>query len=269
MTYRPRTVSGVSPNSESVTWPLASVVPLAGSMLPNSDTSALACGAPSLPTTLMTAFSTGPPPSVGVTPVTIVGRRSSGSIMFSGWSRSTSRRPWPCWCSVAAFCSVMRATSTPWLPPRPSASAPSTDLGPSLSITSMSLLLRRACSSASNRSGCSPSVCRPSDGWRGAMTNCFLRAAMLRPVLSARPLLCGAGSLLPPAASLAGASPALAPLLAPPPRRLATGLPLSAGAAVSPSPMDVLRSGGVLPPPLGFLGMMFLSKGGERAAEHG
>ena len=227
--YRPRTVSAVSPNSVSVTWPLASVLPLAGSMLPNSDTSALACGAPSLPMTLMTALSTGPLPLVGVTPVTSAGWRSDGSIRFSGWSRSTSKRPWPCWCRAAAFCSVMRATSTPWPPPMPSASVPSTFLGPILSITSMSLLLRSACSSTSNCSGWKPCACKPSVVWRGAMTNCFLRPPMLRPGLSAR--------------------------------RPLPGLPVSAG---SSSLVDVVRSGGVAPP-LGFLGMMFLSKGIERA----
>src|SRR5471030_1971053 len=70
----------------------------------------------------------------------------------------------------------MRATSTPWPLPMPSASAPTTDLGKMLLITSTSSLLRKACSSTENGSGRKLMSCKPSGAWRGVMTNCFLRA---------------------------------------------------------------------------------------------
>src|SRR5476649_251513 len=70
----------------------------------------------------------------------------------------------------------MRATSTPWPLLMPSASAPTTDLGTMLLITSTSSLLRKACSSTENGSGWKLMACKPSGAWRGVMTNCFLRA---------------------------------------------------------------------------------------------
>src|SRR5471032_2347588 len=163
----------------------------------------------------------------------------------------------------------MRATSTPWPLPMPSASAPTTDLGTMLLITSTSSLLRSACSSTENGSGWKLMACKPSGAWRGVMTNCFLRAPTV--VLPA-PLDVaaevdddGAAAGGDVAGDGAGDAPA------------ARVLPLSAvspaaGVAADDAPRPVLRpssvpdsvaapsevapgSGGADAPPYGFLGM--------------
>ena len=166
----------LSPYNDRLTWPLASVTPVAGSMLPNSDTSASAMGAPSLPSTVITAVKAGP--LCGTKLLTKLGWNCA-SIIPRYWSRSTTSRPCPCRCKSPAFCSVMRATSTPWPPPMPSAIRPTILRGPTVSRMSMSGLLRRACSTDCSDKGEKPMGAKPSCT-RGAIRNCFLRSPTAR-----------------------------------------------------------------------------------------